>query len=313
MKNNYNELIISSGGTKGIALVGALNELIKYYPLENIKYYTGCSIGSIICLLLNINYSINELNDIIMKINFENFQELKILNLLEKCGLDEGTKFTNFLKAIIINKNISPTITFEELYEKSNKILTIVVTNITKGIPEYHNYMNTPNMSILLSLRMSSNIPIVFSPIFFKENYYIDGALLDPFPYFYHKNTIKYGICLFDKYEFNFLNNQSVNFINHIDDSFKYIIELIKIMHINYIKKFYKKILKNVIYIDFDFHNININTFEVSIEDKNKMFKIGINKCNSFFNKLFKKRRRKYLSRKYLNIWLDIYKNSKIH
>jgi len=83
-------------------------------------------------------------------------------------------------------------------------------------------------------------------------------------------------------------------------------------MHVNYIKKFYKKILKNVIYIDFDFHTINIDTFEISLEDKNKMFNIGINKCYSFFNKLFKKRRSKYLSRKYLNIWMNIYRNNKI-
>ena len=33
------ELIISSGGAKGVAIVGALNEFIKYRSLNNIKYY----------------------------------------------------------------------------------------------------------------------------------------------------------------------------------------------------------------------------------------------------------------------------------
>ena len=92
MRTFFNEIIISSGGNKGIALIGALNKFVNYYPIKKIKYYTGCSIGSIICLLLVIGYNINELNDILFKINFENFQDLKVINLIEKCGFDEGIK-----------------------------------------------------------------------------------------------------------------------------------------------------------------------------------------------------------------------------
>ena len=131
MKMNFKELIISSGGNKGIAFIGVLNEIKKYYPINKINYYTGCSVGAIICVLLNMNYTINELNKIIFEINFEIFQDLKIINLFEKCGLDDGTKFNNFLIALITNKNFNQNITFEELYKITNKTLTIVVTNIT--------------------------------------------------------------------------------------------------------------------------------------------------------------------------------------
>ena len=158
----YDELVISSGGIKGIALMGALNNFSDVYPINKIKYFTGCSIGAIICLLLNIGYSINELNDIILKINYDLFQEIKLLNLLEKCGFDDGTKFLNFLKATIINKGYNHNITFKELYDLTGKVLTICVVNITQGVAEYHNYHNTPNLSVILSAKMSSNIPILF-------------------------------------------------------------------------------------------------------------------------------------------------------
>jgi predicted patatin/cPLA2 family phospholipase len=298
------ELIISSGGNKGVALIGALNEFIKHYPIYNIKYYTGCSIGAMICLSLNLGYTIDELNDILFKINFGLFQELKIINLIEKCGLDDGNKFSNFIKAVIINKNYNYNITFKELYEQTNKILTLVVTNITKGIPEYHNYINTPDLSILLSLRMSINIPLLFAPIFYNNNYYVDGAVLDPFPYTYNKSKKKYGLWLFEKYEINFFkNNNSAQFINNLGDSFKYMIDLLKIIHINYIKKFYKKIPKNVIYIDFDFKGIEMDRFELTLEERIKMFNIGINKCKLYFKKKYKRDRKRYLARKYYNIW----------
>jgi predicted patatin/cPLA2 family phospholipase len=300
------ELIISSGGNKGVALIGALNEFIKYYPIHNIKFYTGCSIGALISLAINLGYTIEELNDILFKINFGSFQELKLINLIEKCGFDDGIKFSNFIKAIIINKNYSQDITFKELYEKTNKILTLVVTNITKGIPEYHNYINTPNLSILLSIRMSINIPLLFAPILYHNNYYVDGALLEPFPYFCNKNvkiSQKYGLWLFEKYEINFIKNNNGSFINELGDSFQYMIKILKIIHINYIKKYYKKIPKDVIYIDFDIKNLDFNKFELTLEERIKMFNIGMNKCKLFFIKKYKKNRKRYLSIKYFRLW----------
>lgn len=298
----YNELIIGSGSIKGVALIGALNELSKKYPLYNIKYLSGCSVGSIICLLLNLSYTIEEINNIIFNINFENFQELKVINLIEKCGFDEGLKFSNLYKSILLNKNINPDITFKELYDQTNIILTTVAVNTTKGIPEYHNYINTPNMSVVLAIRMSTNIPVLFSPIIYNNNYYIDGALLDPFPYKYHKNTIKIGLCIFCKYEYNFLTDHEVEFYNGSTDSFDYIFNLIKLLHTNYLKYYFKKIPKNVIYLDIDL-NDDYTNFSLSKNEKKRLFNYGIKKTRIFFNKLFKKRRKIYLINKYINLW----------
>lgn len=301
----FDEIVISSGSVKGIALLGALYEFSKNYPINKIKYYTGCSIGAIICLFLNIGYSIKDITEILLKIDFASFQEMKIINFIEKCGLDEGIKFTNFLKATIINKGYNPDITFLELYNITGKILTIAVTNITKGLMEYHNYQNTPNQHILLSTRMSSNIPILFSPIFYKNSYYVDGALLDPFPYFYHKNTRKFGMWIFEKYEINFIRHHDVYFINNISDSFDYMKQLLKILYINYIKKYYKKVSKekNVIYIDFDYQGLKVESFDILLEDRVKILNIGKHKAISFFKKLHKKTRKRYLLRKYFRLW----------
>ena len=299
LKFNPNELIISSGGTKGVALVGGLCELQKYYEIKKFQYYTGCSIGGLISFMLIIGYNINELNDILLKIDFDKFQDMKIINLLEKCGFDEGKKMTNFIKAIILNKNYESNITFKELYEKTNKILTITTVNITKGISEYHNMYNTPDMSILLSLRMTTNIPIIFSPISYNDNYYVDGALLDPYPYYYIKNTNKFGLWLFQEDEFKFFKNSNGSFITNIDNSFLYINSLLKIMYSNYMKKYYKNIPKNTVYIDFNYDKI---TFDITMEYRLKMYKIGINKCKKFIYSFAKKERKKIII-KYWNIW----------
>jgi len=291
MKKKIKELIISSGGIKGISIIGVLEILNKYYPINKMKYYTGCSIGAIIIMLVNIGYTIEELKNIIFTIHFEIFQELKIINLFEKCGLDEGIKFTHFLSALMIHKNFDKNITFFELFQKTKKILTFVVSNITKGIPEYHNYITTPNMSILLSLRMSSNIPIIFSPIFYNNHYYIDGGLLDPFPFYYNKikKSKKMGILLFTKHEIDFFKNNASIFISTKINSLQFLIELLKIIHVNYIKKLYKKINKNVIKINFQLHDEKNPLFNNSLDEKNQMYQFGIKQSKKFF-KYFKKK-----------------------
>ena len=300
MNNFYEELIISSGGIKGCSLIGALNEFNKIYPIKKIKYLTGCSIGALVSCMLNIGYTLEELNDIMFKINFENFQDLKIINLIEKCGLDEGVKITNFFKAIIMNKDYDYSITYEELYNKTGKILTIVVANITKGIAEYHNIYNTPNYSILLSLRMSLNVPVLFSPIKYNNNYYADGALIDPYPYFCNKNTKKIGFWICQKNDINFFKNNDVKFINELDNSFSYILNLLNIVYTNYLKKYYKKIPKNTIFIKFDYDGLK---FDSTIEEKIKMYNFGEKKCKQFCNTLFKKKRKYYLMKKYYYLW----------
>jgi len=299
----FDELIISSSGNKGFALIGCLNEFCKNYPIQKIKYFTGTSAGAIICLLIILGYNNNEINDILLKINFGDFQDFKIINLIEKCGLDEGNKFTNLIKAIIINKGFNYSVTFKEFYELTNKILTVICVNITKGITEYHNHINSPNMSVFLSIRMSMNIPLIFSPILYNNNYYIDGALLEPFPFYYHKNTKKIGFWLFDESEINFIKNYDIEFVNSLPDSITYLFSLIKILYVNYMKKYYKKIPKDVIYINFDFKNISPENFDISNTDKLKMINLGERKCKLFFNKIYKKNRIKYLELKYFKLW----------
>lgn len=311
MIEKYDELVLSSGGVKGISLVGALKKLSNYYPINKIKYYTGCSIGSFILLLLNIDYTVDEIKDIFLKINFGNFQECKIINLFEKCGLDEGLKFVNLLRAVMINKNYNFNITFKELYELTNKILTITVVNITKGIIEYQNYMTSPELSVILSIRMSCSIPILFAPILYNNSYYVDGALLEPFPYFYHNNTKKIGLWLFDKCEYDFIKKSCSVFINDISNSFKYMLDLLKIIYTNYIKKYYKKIPKNVIYIDYDI-NKNIESFNVNINDNINMYNIGIKKTKFFIKKLKKRKRKLYLLKKYFNNWSRVTNSSPV-
>lgn len=296
---NY-ELILSSGSIKACIFLGGLQELNKYIPLYNFRYLTGCSAGSIILTLYNIGYSLKELKYFLINIDIDHFQEFKIKNFFTNCGFDSGNKIDNLLKACFMNKNIDVNITFEELYIKTNITLTLTIVNLTKGKVEYCNYLTTPNMSVLLALRMSMNIPIIYEPIKYQDQLYVDGALLDPFPIQYIKGTEKIGLVIYDKDEYQFLQNLDVSFIPNNDNTVQYIFNLMKIVYVNYLKDKYKKKHKNVIYYDTEAYTIS---FKLDKQFKEVLIEKGEKKIKQHFKKIYNKKRKIMLSAKYYAHW----------
>ena len=83
---------------------------------------------------------------------------------------------------------------YNPLISKYDKILSIGSTCFVKkfmlsiGInqeTEYFDYINTPNMSILLALEITISIPFIMKSIKYNNYYYCDGGLLVNFPLYY--------------------------------------------------------------------------------------------------------------------------------
>ncbi len=296
------ELILSSGGMKGCMIVGALEELNKRVPLHNFKYFTGTSVGALICTMQIVGFTIEEMRDMFVSLNWVQFFDVKLMNLLENMGFVDGTKIHQIFKACFLQKGLSPNITFSELYKKTGKKLTLVTTNITKKRVEYHNHLTTPDMSVLLSLRMSINIPIVLEPIFYQNDYYVDGAVLDHFPYYYIKDTIKYGVCLLEE---DLFNMREMN--QHLDGDKNFLnlfLSVITTLWREQLKlKLKGKRTKNTVYIvDEEYASTG---FDMDKETKSKMYEKGVQFGKEYFTKRDKIKRRRYLSQKYFYLWMS--------
>ena len=292
MKNKFNELIIGSGGMNGLCYIGALEVIKKNYGFKNFKYLTGCSVGSLLCFLLNIGYSIDDIKNIATKLNFEEFYQPKLLNLINIGGFVEHKNIRNLLIAIISIKNLSNNITFLELYEKTHVKLTITGVNLSYNNCEYFNYINTPSMNIVDALLISMNIPILCAPFNYNGNNYIDGAVLDPFPHNYNKDTVKLNLIVHSEYENDFILNNDKNNKLYKENS---ILNVFFLIYYNYLKIFYKKKINNTIYI------INEPEYNFKLDDnqKLKLFNLGKKKANLFFRKKINKSKKNYLLKKY--------------
>ena len=124
MKNNYKAICLSSGGIKGYYTLGCLHYLYEQNKLNDIKFYIGTSIGSVICILLIINYSpidilkylcINEQSEY-FNTNFNNI----LYNLFNHYGILDIHTLEKYLEDMIIKK-IGYVPTFNDILIKYNK------------------------------------------------------------------------------------------------------------------------------------------------------------------------------------------------
>jgi hypothetical protein len=182
------------GGYLCIMYIGALFYLNKYskdFDIKKIKMIHGSSAGSIIacCLALEIDPQTmlkESLTIDVKTLIFEEFNRKE--NLLEYFiteksfeGMSPGNKFLNYLSSML-SRNCSfwhDEMTFYELYKKTGKKLIISSTNITKRESRDFCYKSEPDLPILLAIRMSCGIPIIFTPFVYKDDEYVDGDLYE--------------------------------------------------------------------------------------------------------------------------------------
>ena len=198
-------LVFSSGGVSGISFIGCLQALEECGELESVKTIIGSSAGSIMALLIVLSYTSEEIIQIIRNINFSslfhtNLSDLE--NIDQMLGLSHGTRLQSVIDLFIQHKlgNDKKHITFSELYEKTKiKLIISTVCLTTKNI-EFFSVENSPDMEVRIAIKMSSCIPVLFSPVQWEEKLYVDGGLLGKYPIDII-NDSQCGIGFFIKFE----------------------------------------------------------------------------------------------------------------
>ena len=262
-------VVLSGGGSKGIAQLGALHYCFekRYYDPSKVTAYAGTSIGAIISLLLICGYTPIEIfTEIYKKPTFFKIGDVKsIWELLKDFGLMSIKPLLEEIKRLIIAK-FGKVPTLAELHAKTGKNLVIAVSNVTKTHVEYFSHSTRPHLSCLDAVEMSANLPIVFQRIHYNDCYYVDGGLLDNFP-----------IKQIDTGTNKILGIITVGVDNSSDDGslFPYLYRLV-IMPINMITELRKRDGKeNSVIVSMEFDNIPLLDFSMPTDKKMQMFTQG--------------------------------------
>jgi len=103
-------LIMKGGGVKGLAYVGAIDELQKQY---NFNWFVGTSAGAIAALLLGAGYTVEELRQELERKDFRDFFDASrpraLFNLYMYGGLFKADAFTSWIDRLLSAKLKRPT------------------------------------------------------------------------------------------------------------------------------------------------------------------------------------------------------------
>lgn len=154
-------LVLSGGGARGFAHLGVIKALEEIEIIPSI--ISGTSAGAIVAAFYSAGYEPEKIIEIALDGNFFNYSTFQ----LKKSGIFTMKAFDK-----IYTKHFK-----ENLIEKLPIPICIAATDIVKGKPKYFTKGN-----LSMALQASSCIPLIFEPINFNENLYVDGGVLDNLP-----------------------------------------------------------------------------------------------------------------------------------
>ncbi|SFG22521.1 Patatin-like phospholipase [Salegentibacter agarivorans] len=174
-------LVMKGGGIKGLAYVGAIEILEKFY---NFTWYTGTSAGAITAILLGSGYNHEELQKILFDKNFNDFKDAsyfdRMYTLLTSSGFFKGDSFIIWLNGLLADKlklayevKLKDLPTRTSVYASSSDKSAIIFDSKDQGSNE---------KSAAFAARCSMSIPVFFTPQMDDGKRIYDGGTLNNFP-----------------------------------------------------------------------------------------------------------------------------------
>lgn len=246
--------IFQGGGIKGIAHIGAIKAL-EERGFKCVKA-AGSSVGAIIASLLVVGYKAKELIQIMFNLNLNSLKEKhSFFSAFKNLGLHSSTPLEQYLDRLFLYKGIKY---FQDLKQGSDYLLKIIITDITKRkkviLPnELFKYKIHPDgFKISKAIVMSCTYPFFYNPLKLNKSLIFDGGIADNFPLdvFNNNKIMKIG--------FNLVSKDHDIIIS--DDAY-----IIKIPTLG----------------------INTLDFNISIEEKKKLFLSGYTAARKFINEFF--------------------------
>ena len=201
----YRNLVFKGGGVRGIAYMGAIEELENMGVMDGIERVAGTSAGAIAATLMSFRISLAETLVLFNDLDLANIPQKSMLDnkgriltltnpgsykrLFENYGWYSSEYFYQWMSEVIAGKcDENPRATFKDFKERGFRDLYIVVSNISRHRPEVFSYRTTPDAAVADAVRISMSIPLYFEALrydgkkFGGGDYYVDGGLYKNYP-----------------------------------------------------------------------------------------------------------------------------------
>ena len=186
-KHIIKHIVLSGGGVTGLSFYGALRQAAVdgFWKLENIQSIYGTSAGSMIGVMIALNYDWSIIDEYIIKRPWEpvfNFNMYAIFDAYQNRGMLNIDVVKNIFLPLFNGKDISIDITMREFYEWNHIEFHLFTTDINAFELVDISYKTHPEWKLIDAIYCSCAIPLIFPPLIIGDRCYIDGGLLLNYP-----------------------------------------------------------------------------------------------------------------------------------
>lgn len=191
-------LVVEGGGVKGIAYPGALQVLQSNGILTGIENVAGTSAGSIAAALVALGYTAEEMQALLLDLDFQRFEDGSSLGgpwrLFRRFGWFEGDYFLEWMQCRVKEKTGNPHSTFADLHADRPRFkdLYVVSSDLSRRRSQVFSYEKSPDLPVAQAVRASMSIPLFFEAFYIddklfgesgqRRDLFVDGGVFDNYP-----------------------------------------------------------------------------------------------------------------------------------
>jgi NTE family protein len=275
----YDTVVLPAGALKGIALLGALQCLVDRGLLSSVDKYIGTSVGSIIAYLLCIGYTPIEIMVRICQTDpLTRMAQFDVFGAVSGVGAVSYSVINDLVEKMTIEK-IGRLLTLGALQKEFGKTLVCGTYNYTRRRHEFLDASTRCDMPCLTAIRMSSNVPFLFEPFRYEDDYFLDGGLYVGFPLFrVEKTDHVLGICFKENDDPACIHVSTHNFLNYV-----YNMLVIPSRHLEMV--FNEGLVEDADLIRIDLKLFQSFNFHISKNVQLEIFSIGYETARGFTDK----------------------------
>ena len=180
-------LVFSGGGPIMVQVLGAIQYLEKenFVNMKNIESIYGTSAGSIIGILICLDFDWETINDYIIKRPWQDVFPIKVQNIFDaytKKGVFDIKTIEKCFKPLFDAKDISLDINLEDFYKLTNIELHLFSFEINEYKVHDISYLTHPDLPLMCAVHMTCALPVLVTPVCLDEKCYIDGGMSSNYP-----------------------------------------------------------------------------------------------------------------------------------
>ena len=180
-------LVFSGGGPIMVQVLGAIQHLEKenFVNMKNIESIYGTSAGSIIGILICLDFDWETINDYIIKRPWQDVFPIKVQNIFDaytKKGVFDIKTIEKCFKPLFDAKDISLDINLEDFYKLTKIELHLFSFEINEYKVHDISYLTHPDLSLMIAVQMTCALPILVTPVCIDGKCYIDGGMSSNYP-----------------------------------------------------------------------------------------------------------------------------------